>query len=283
MKRLVSVLSMALVLAAALAQAQLSPVPQDQGSVGLALALRQLGSAATFMHTTAHPDDEDNGLLVMMSRGRGLRTALLTVTRGDGGQNEIGPEIFQAIGILRTGELMAMHRQDAAEQYFTSAFEFGYSFSVEETLEKWGEEEILADIEIPEHLRQFHYLDPLYDRPEFIARNVIRKYGGWWDGFSSNVLPATMADRAKEISALAGGASALIARATELTSTDPKLACHLAEWAALAEPRNPKAHQCVIDVFKNRAEDEISLMGRGILSHAARKSEKALALLDADG
>ncbi len=146
MKRLVSVLSMALVLAAALAQAQLSPVPQDQGSVGLALALRQLGSAATFMHTTAHPDDEDNGLLVMMSRGRGLRTALLTVTRGDGGQNEIGPEIFQAIGILRTGELMAMHRQDAAEQYFTSAFEFGYSFSVEETLEKWGEEEILADI-----------------------------------------------------------------------------------------------------------------------------------------
>ncbi len=144
-------------------------------------------------------------------------------------------------------------------------------------------EEVLAEIRLPEHLRGQSYLDPLYDRPEFIARNVIRKYGGWWDGFSSNVLPATMADRAKEISALAGGASALIARATELTSTDPKLACHLAEWAALAEPRNPQAHQCVIDVFKNRAEDEISLMGRGILSHAARKSEKALALLKADG
>ena len=140
-------------------------------------------------------------------------------------------------------------------------------------------EEILADIRIPEHLRQFSYLDPLYDRPEFIARNVIRKYGGWWDGFSSSVLPASMEARAKEIAELAGGASSLITRATELKTTDPRLACHLAEWAALAEPENPEAHQCVIDVFKGRAEGEISLMGRGILSHAARKSEKALALL----
>jgi len=140
-------------------------------------------------------------------------------------------------------------------------------------------EEILADMRIPEHLRQFSYLDPLYDRPEFIARNVIRKYGGWWDGFSSSVLPASMEARAKEIAELAGGASSLITRATELKTTDPRLACHLAEWAALAEPENPEAHQCVIDVFKGRAEGEISLMGRGILSHAARKSEKALALL----
>ena len=81
----------------------------------------------------------------MLSRGRGLRTALLTATRGDGGQNEIGPELFEAIGILRTEELMAMHRYDGVEQYFTRAYEFGYSFSVEETLQKWGEDEILAD------------------------------------------------------------------------------------------------------------------------------------------
>ncbi|MFQ5792269.1 MAG: NEW3 domain-containing protein, partial [Acidobacteriota bacterium] len=73
-------------------------------------------------------------------------TALLATTRGDGGQNEIGPELFEAIGILRTEELMAMHRMDGAEQYFTRAYEFGYSFSVEETLEKWGKEEILGDI-----------------------------------------------------------------------------------------------------------------------------------------
>lgn len=143
-------------------------------------------------------------------------------------------------------------------------------------------EEILAEISIPEHLRQFHYLDPLYDRAEFIARNVIREYGGWWDGFSSHVLPAKMADRAREIANLAGGVAPLIARARKLIPTDPKLACHLAEWAALAAPEDREAHRCVIEVFNSRAEGEVSLMGRGILSHAARESEKALALLDGE-
>ena len=143
MKRVVTAI---VLLLACVAHAQLEPIPEERGATGLALQLRKLGSGATFLHTTAHPDDEDNGLLVMLSRGRGLRSALLTVTRGDGGQNEIGPELFEAIGILRTEELMAMHRIDGVEQYFTRAYEFGYSFSVEETLEKWGEEEILADI-----------------------------------------------------------------------------------------------------------------------------------------
>ena len=101
---------------------------------------------ASFMHITAHPDDEDNSLLVMLGRGRGLRTALLTLTRGEGGQNEIGPELFQALGIIRTEELMSMHRYDGAEQFFTRAYDFGYSFSIEETFEKWGKEEILADV-----------------------------------------------------------------------------------------------------------------------------------------
>jgi len=145
MKRVV-LLALTCALTASIALAQLEPIPEERGATGLALQLRKLGAGATFLHTTAHPDDEDNGLLVMLSRGRGLRTALLTATRGDGGQNEIGPELFEAIGILRTEELMAMHRFDGVEQYFTRAYEFGYSFSVEETLEKWGEEEILEDI-----------------------------------------------------------------------------------------------------------------------------------------
>ena len=95
--------------------------------------------------TTAHPDDENNGLLVMLNRGQGYRTALATATRGNGGQNEIGPEIFEALGVLRTGELAALHRFDGAEQYFTRAVDFGYSFSIDETFEKWGREEITAD------------------------------------------------------------------------------------------------------------------------------------------
>jgi len=81
----------------------------------------------------------------MLNRGQGYRTALATATRGNGGQNEIGPEIFEALGVLRTGELAALHRFDGAEQYFTRAVDFGYSFGIDETFEKWGREEITAD------------------------------------------------------------------------------------------------------------------------------------------
>lgn len=128
------------------ASAQVTPLAHDQGAVGLGLALRHLPVDGAVLYVTAHPDDENNGVFVALQRGRGLKTALLTVTRGDGGQNEIGPELFQAIGVLRTEELAQVHRYDGAAQYFTRAFEFGYSFSVEETFEKWGREEILRDV-----------------------------------------------------------------------------------------------------------------------------------------
>ena len=121
------------------------PLDDEQGHVALGLALRHLANVGIFMHTTAHPDDENNGLLVMLNRGQGYRTALATATRGNGGQNEIGPEIFEALGVLRTGELAALHRFDGAEQYFTRAVDFGYSFGIDETFEKWGREEITAD------------------------------------------------------------------------------------------------------------------------------------------
>jgi LmbE family N-acetylglucosaminyl deacetylase len=125
---------------------QLAPLPYDQGAVGLGLSLRRLGVTARVLYVTAHPDDENNAVLVRLSRGLGLRAGLLTLTRGDGGQNEIGPELFEALGVLRTEELMAVHRYDAAEQYFTRAYEFGYSFSVEESFEKWGKEATLGDV-----------------------------------------------------------------------------------------------------------------------------------------
>ena len=127
------------------AQMRVVPLDEERGHIALGLALRHLANTGIFMHTTAHPDDENNGLLVMMNRGLGYRTALATATRGNGGQNEIGPEIFEALGLLRTGELAALHRFDGAEQYFTRAVDFGYSFSIDETFEKWGREEITAD------------------------------------------------------------------------------------------------------------------------------------------
>ncbi len=139
-------LALGLSLAPAGVRTQVTPLKFDQGATGLALALRQLPVEGSVLYVTAHPDDENNGVLVALNRGRGLKTSLLTVTRGDGGQNEIGPELFQAIGILRSEELAGVHKYDGADQYYTRAYEFGYSFSVDETFEKWGKEEILRDV-----------------------------------------------------------------------------------------------------------------------------------------
>src|SRR5262249_30533721 len=146
MRRLVSALVLTSVLISVpRAQMRVGPLDELEGHVALGLALRHLSNVGIFMHTTAHPDDENNGLLVMLNRGQGFRTTLATATRGNGGQNEIGPEIFEALGLLRTGELAALHRFDGAEQYFTRAVDFGYSFSIDETFEKWGRGEIAAD------------------------------------------------------------------------------------------------------------------------------------------
>src|SRR5471032_3220184 len=127
------------------AQMRVVPLDEEQGHVALGLVLRHLANVGVVMEATAHPDDEDNGLLVMLNRGLGFRTTLATATRGNGGQNEIGPEIFEALGVLRTEELAALHRFDGAEQYFTRAVDFGFSFSMDETFEKWGRDEITSD------------------------------------------------------------------------------------------------------------------------------------------
>ncbi|MEN3339204.1 MAG: hypothetical protein V7647_2880, partial [Acidobacteriota bacterium] len=150
------------------AQLRIRPVGELPGDASLKLALRQLKSVGSFMETTAHPDDEDNPLLALMSHGRGMRTTLVTATRGDGGQNEIGPEIFQALGVLRTEELLAVHRFDGAEQYFTRAIDFGFSFSIEESIEKWGHDEILGDF--VRHIRAI--------RPDVIAGFLCGGTGG---------------------------------------------------------------------------------------------------------
>jgi len=121
-------------------------IPEEEGITGFGLALRKLSTVGSVLYVTAHPDDENNALLAKLSRGMGYRTGLLTLTRGSGGQNEIGPELFEDLGALRTQELMSVHRFDGVEQFFTRAYEFGYSFSVEETLQKWDRNEILSDI-----------------------------------------------------------------------------------------------------------------------------------------
>ena len=102
--------AVAALLATELARAQLAPLALDRGGTGLGLALRRLPVVARVLLVTAHPDDEPSGLLVRLSRGLGVQTAQLTLTRGEGGQNEIGTELDEALGVLRSEEILASHR-----------------------------------------------------------------------------------------------------------------------------------------------------------------------------
>jgi LmbE family N-acetylglucosaminyl deacetylase len=115
------------------------------GHVTLGLALRKLSVSGTFMQAPAHPDDETNALFALYGYGIGLRVIDLQNNRGDGGQNEIGPELFRDIAVLRTSELLSAHRIDGAEQYFTRAIDYGYSFDPDEVIGKWGRKEIIGD------------------------------------------------------------------------------------------------------------------------------------------
>ncbi len=103
---------------------------------------RQLGSV---LYVAAHPDDEDTQLIAWLARGRGARTAYLSLTRGDGGQNLIGAELGEALGLLRTQELLAARRIDGAQQFFTRARDFGFSKDYAETLSVWDRQQVLAD------------------------------------------------------------------------------------------------------------------------------------------
>ncbi|MDX2033502.1 MAG: PIG-L family deacetylase [Blastocatellia bacterium] len=122
------------------------PAPEDRGAGGLALALRRLQTIAVVLHTAAHPDDESTELLAWLARGQGARVAYLSLNRGEGGQNGIGPELSEGLGVIRTEELLAARKLDGAEQYFTRAMDFGFTRSPEETLQKWNREEVLGDM-----------------------------------------------------------------------------------------------------------------------------------------
>ncbi|MBK9275673.1 MAG: PIG-L family deacetylase [Flavobacteriales bacterium] len=105
--------------------------------------LQVLGSV---LYIVAHPDDENTRLIAWLANGKKVRTGNLSLTRGDGGQNLIGPELGDALGIIRTQELMEARRIDGGEQFFTRAVDFGYSKSAAESFEKWGKQEVLSDV-----------------------------------------------------------------------------------------------------------------------------------------
>lgn len=148
MKRGAAVVALALALTAGppspVCAQQLGPSTGGMGA--LDQALRFLGHHKRVLMVAAHPDDEDTELLTVLVRGLGAEAAYLSLTRGEGGQNLIGQELGPALGVLRTEELLAARRLDGARQYFTRAFDFGYSKTLDDTWRFWPRDSVLKDV-----------------------------------------------------------------------------------------------------------------------------------------
>jgi LmbE family N-acetylglucosaminyl deacetylase len=136
-------------LAAAALVAALAPLHAQKpfsGTIEIRDSLERLNQMGTFLMVAAHPDDERTGVLAYLARGRHMRTAYLSLTRGEGGQNLIGPEKGAELGLVRTQELLTARKIDGAEQFFTRAIDFGFTKTADETFSKWGRERTLSDI-----------------------------------------------------------------------------------------------------------------------------------------
>jgi LmbE family N-acetylglucosaminyl deacetylase len=123
-----------------------SAVAQERGAAALGQLIAGLGVSARVLMVGAHPDDEDTQLVAWLARGRHVETAYLSLTRGDGGQNLIGNELGEGLGVIRTEELLAARRIDGAHQFFTRAYDFGFSKSADETYRHWPRDSILRDV-----------------------------------------------------------------------------------------------------------------------------------------
>src|SRR4051812_46622877 len=118
-------------------QADLGSIQQD---------FKKLNTLGSVLYIAAHPDDENTRLLAYLAQEKHYRTGYLAMTRGDGGQNLIGNEQSELLGLIRTQELLAARRVDGAEQFFTRANDFGFSKGPDETLKIWDKEKVLGDV-----------------------------------------------------------------------------------------------------------------------------------------
>src|SRR5690349_24199004 len=119
---------------------------QDRGAAALGQLVEGLPVAVRVLMIGAHPDDEDTRLITWLTRGEHADVAYLSLTRGDGGQNLIGNELGEALGVIRTEELLAARRLDGAHQYFTRAYDFGFSKNIDEAFRFWPRDSVLKDV-----------------------------------------------------------------------------------------------------------------------------------------
>ena len=141
---------------------------KSQESAAILQELNSFAELGTVLHVAAHPDDENTQLITYLARGRGCRVAYLSVTRGDGGQNVIGPEFGDELGVIRTQELLAARRLDGGQQFFTRAKDFGFSRDYLDTIKKWDRDQIVSDI-----VRIIRFF-----RPDVIANQFSPQPGG---------------------------------------------------------------------------------------------------------
>ncbi|MFL6465192.1 MAG: PIG-L family deacetylase [Bryobacteraceae bacterium] len=121
-------------------------IPANRGSAALWQSLKKLHTRASLIMITAHPDDEDGGMLTYESRGQGTRVALLTLNRGEGGANVMSPDYFDALGLVRTMELLAAGRYYGVDQYWTRVIDYGFSKTKAESISKWTHDRVLYDV-----------------------------------------------------------------------------------------------------------------------------------------
>jgi alkyl sulfatase BDS1-like metallo-beta-lactamase superfamily hydrolase len=181
---------------------------------------------------------------------------------------------------LFPGHGLVIAGQAAVRQVLTESARY-LRIIIDQVLERMnaGEtpEQIFHAVEPDPELAKRPYLQANYDHPKFIVRNLLRLWGGWWNGNAADLLPATAETQAREIAALAGGVDALIARArTVLDGGDSTLAAHYAEWATRAAPEHRAAQELKRDVYARRLSEETSLMAQGIYRAAMNDARAAL-------
>ena len=137
----------AIIICSALATLSSQPITQDTGAAGAWQKINKLKTTASVLHGTAHPDDEHGGVLAKLSRGDGAHVMLLTLTRGESGDNAIGPQLFDGLALIRTDELLTADKYYGVdEQYFSTMIDYGFSKRLDETTEKWGLENAYRDV-----------------------------------------------------------------------------------------------------------------------------------------
>jgi LmbE family N-acetylglucosaminyl deacetylase len=163
--------------------AEALPLPEDRGAADLEQTLKRLGTTASVLFIVAHPDDEDGALMTYLSRGLGVRVTLLTLTRGEGGQNALGAESYDALGLIRTNELLKADQYYGVRQLWGTEADFGFSKTQEEAFSKWGHDRVLYDVVLAVRMT----------RPQVILSTFV---GGVSDGHGHHQVSGEIAQEA---------------------------------------------------------------------------------------